>query len=60
MIFGYKLVMRSTGKTALYADIFTGKDIIDREEQEFLSHKYELREKQPQNRFYKLFIAWLF
>ena len=60
MIFGYKPVMRSTGKTALDADIFTGKDIIDREKQEFLSHKYELSEKQPQNRFYKLFIVWLF
>ena len=38
MIFGYKFVMRSTGKTALDVDISKGKDIIDREEQEFLSH----------------------
>ena len=60
MIFGYKLVMKSKGRTTLNADIFTSKDIIDRQEQEFLDQKAAREEKNPRNWFYKHFIAWLF
>jgi len=37
MIFGYKTVMKSKGKTALNADLHTGKNIIDHEEEKFLA-----------------------
>ena len=60
MILGYKIIMKSRGKTALNADIFTSKDIIDREEREFLDQKAANEGKQRRGWFYKHFVAWLF
>lgn len=60
MIFGYKIVMKSKAKTPLTADIFTGKEFIDQEEQEFLALKEARNIKKPRSWFYRNFIAWLF
>lgn len=60
MILGYKVLKKSTGKTPLTADIFTGKDEIDREEERFLARKEAQMESRPQGWFYNTFIAWLF
>ena len=60
MIFGYKIVMKSQGRTAMTADLHTGKDLIDQEEREFLAWKAEKLEKRPGSWFYRTFVAWLF
>ena len=63
MIFGYKIIMRPQRVRASTADLFTGKDKIDREEQAFLARRAEeaeLRKGKPwASRSYKL-ISWLF
>lgn len=60
MIFGYKLVTGTKGWTPLNADLFTGKDVIDREEEEFLAHKAMNRKGRPGGWFYRHFLSWLF
>ncbi|KAM0428556.1 hypothetical protein ACHAPT_006916 [Fusarium lateritium] len=63
LIFGHKLVTKSRGIKAHEVDFYTGKDIIDREEEEFLARKAALRESEGYKRgnwFYKTFVSWLF
>jgi amino acid transporter len=59
MIFGYKFCFRNSGIPASKADLFTGKDKIDREEEEFLRRK-ALKGLDHGGLFYRTFIAWLF
>ena len=62
MIFGYKFFMKTKGVTPMTADFYTGKDVIDREEAEFLAQK-EANKGTKKNRggwFYRTFVAWLF
>ena len=59
LIFGYKITMKSKRKTAMTADIYTGKDFIDNEEQEFLAQKAANERENPSGWFYRNFIAWL-
>ncbi|PNS14914.1 Proline-specific permease [Sphaceloma murrayae] len=63
LIFGHKWFTKSKTITPLECDLYTGKDIIDREEEEFLAAK-ALKEANENPRgmrwFYKTFIAWLF
>ena len=57
MIFGYKILMKNPGIKPLEADLFSGKDKIDREEEEFL------RQQGPNDEgswFYRTFVSWLF
>lgn len=59
LIAGYKIWYRNPGVKPLEADFYTGKDKIDKEEQEFIAAKAA---KAP-NRggwFYRTFISWLF
>lgn len=62
-IFGYKFIMKSKGVKPHEADFYTGKDVIDREEEAFLAHKAEQEiangGKKGGGWFYKTFIAWL-
>ena len=60
MIAGYKLFTRTPGWTPLNADLFTGKDVIDREEEEFLAQKAMNRKRRPGGWFYRHFVSWLF
>lgn len=60
MIFGYKLVTKKEGRTPLTADLHTGKDVIDREENEFLARKAAMRKQSPGGWFYRHFVSWLF
>lgn len=60
MILGYKLFTGTPGWTPLNADLFTGKDVIDREEAEFLAHKAMNRKGKPGGWFYRHFVSWLF
>lgn len=61
MIFGYKLVKKSKGIKPHEADLFTGKDVIDRQEEEYLAEKAAQSKNQVQRgRLYKLTLGWLF
>lgn len=63
LIFGHKLFTKSKGIKPAEADFYTGKDIIDREEEEFLARKAAKMESSGANRggwFYKHFVSWLF
>lgn len=63
MIFGYKLITKSPGVSPETADLFTGKDVIDQEEAEFLAKKsaeLELRKTKGKHLGWYRFISWLF
>ncbi|RMZ74813.1 hypothetical protein DV737_g5716, partial [Chaetothyriales sp. CBS 132003] len=63
LIFGYKLYTKSKGVKPHEADFYTGKDLIDREEEEFLAAKAAKEKDGVQakgNWFYRHFLAWLF
>ncbi|EKJ68477.1 hypothetical protein NXS19_002088 [Fusarium pseudograminearum] len=63
LIFGHKFITKSRGIKAHEVDFYTGKDVIDREEEEFLAAQAAKREAEGPNRggwFYKNFVSWLF
>ena len=62
MLFGYKFWTKCKGVKPHEADFYTGKDIIDREEEEFLAAKAAKQGDKKNRRgwFYKTFIGWLF
>ncbi|KAH8893861.1 amino acid permease [Thozetella sp. PMI_491] len=63
LIFGHKLVTKSRGLKPHEVDLFTGKDHIDREEEEFLAQQAAKLEAEGPNRggaFYQKFVSWLF
>ncbi|KAK2748967.1 hypothetical protein FQN57_007250 [Myotisia sp. PD_48] len=61
MLFGYKYWTKSKGVVAKDADLWTGKDAIDREEEEFLAQQAIKKEEQSQaSWFYRVFVSWLF
>ena len=59
MIFGYKFVTKTKGRTPMTADLHTGKDVIDREENEFLAWKAANKKSTRGGWFYRHFISWL-
>ncbi|GME43274.1 Amino acid/polyamine transporter I [Neofusicoccum parvum] len=58
MIFGWKWWHKTEGVKAEEADLWTGKDEIDREEQEFLAR--EAANRKEKRSFYDRFVSWLF
>ncbi|KAI0534657.1 amino acid permease [Xylaria digitata] len=62
LIFGHKLVTKSKGVRPHECDFYTGKDIIDREEEEFLANQAAKRAANPNygRSFYKKWVSWLF
>jgi yeast amino acid transporter len=60
LIFGYKLVVKSPRVKPSEADFYTGKDIIDRQEEEFLAQQAEKKKNVRGGWFYRTFVAWLF
>ncbi|KAH7133158.1 amino acid permease/ SLC12A domain-containing protein [Dactylonectria estremocensis] len=63
LIFGHKFVKKTRGYKPHEVDFYTGKDIIDNEENEFLARKAALKEARGPSRggwFYKTFVSWLF
>lgn len=63
LIFGHKLIKKTRGIKSHEVDFYSGKDAIDREEEEFLARKAALKEQNGPNRggwFYKTFVSWLF
>lgn len=64
LLFGHKLWTKSKGVKPHEADFYTGKDVIDREEEEFLAARAaKMEAKGGAGRgswFYRTFISWLF
>ncbi|KAL4777601.1 amino acid permease/ SLC12A domain-containing protein [Aspergillus nidulans var. acristatus] len=65
LIFGYKFTTRCKRVLPHEADLYTDKDIIDREEAAYLARQEAKRAAQGANHkqanwFYKTFISWLF
>ncbi|CAG8150640.1 unnamed protein product [Penicillium salamii] len=61
MIAGYKIVTKSKGVHPLEADLFSGKDEIDREEAAYLAAKEANAEQNAgAGWFYRTFVSWLF
>jgi amino acid transporter len=63
LIFGHKLVTKSKGVKPLECDFYTGKDIIDRQEEEFLAAQDAHKAEKGDDRgaaFYRRWISWLF
>lgn len=61
LIFGYKFATGAKGYKPEEVDLWTGKDIIDREEQEYLARKAVLDEQRGKGSwFYRTFVSWLF
>lgn len=58
LIFGYKLTHRNSGIRPENADLFSGKEAIDREEEEFL--KAQAAKQEGETGFYDRFVSWLF
>ncbi|KAI1282436.1 amino acid permease [Xylaria sp. FL0933] len=62
LIFGHKFITKSKGVRPHECDFYTGKDIIDREEEEFLANQAAEKAAHP-NRgrtFYRKWVSWLF
>ena len=61
MILGYKLIMKSKRVRPAIADLFSGKDKIDREEEEFLAQQAAKNQNKRRGPwFYRHFVGWLF
>jgi yeast amino acid transporter len=62
LLFGYKFWYKTKTIRPEMADFYTGKDLIDREEEEFLADQAAKRGMAGKNGswFYRTFVAWLF
>ena len=60
LILGCKMARRTKGYSPAQVDLYTGRDAIDKEEQEYLARKAAQRHVMPANWFYGHFVAWLF
>ncbi|KAL2832833.1 amino acid permease/ SLC12A domain-containing protein [Aspergillus cavernicola] len=65
LIFGYKFATRCKRVLPHEADLYTGKDAIDREEAAYVAAQEAKRAAQGENAtranwFYRTFVAWLF
>ena len=61
MILGYKLAMKSERVRPETADLFSGKDKIDKEEEEFLAQQAAKNQnKKGGSWYYRHFVGWLF
>ncbi|KAL4791174.1 amino acid permease/ SLC12A domain-containing protein [Aspergillus venezuelensis] len=65
LIFGYKFIMKSKRVLPHEADLWTDKDVIDREEAAYLAQQEAKRAAQGKsgeqaNWFYRTFVSWLF
>jgi amino acid transporter len=61
MIFGYKFIKKSHGVKPEDADLWTGKDVIDRDEAMWKEKEAEDKlNGKGQSWFYRTFVSWLF
>lgn len=61
LIFGYKFVTKCKGVKPEEADLWTGKEQIDREEAAFIAqHEAQMEKNAGSHWFYRKFVSWLF
>ncbi|PWY93236.1 hypothetical protein BO94DRAFT_532960 [Aspergillus sclerotioniger CBS 115572] len=61
LIFGYKLATKCKGVNPYEADLWTGKDVVDREEEAYARRRAMMEEKHERaGWFYRKFVSWLF
>ncbi|KAF2124246.1 hypothetical protein P153DRAFT_379761 [Dothidotthia symphoricarpi CBS 119687] len=63
LIFGYKFIMKTKMVKPHMADFYTGKDVIDREEEAFIAYEAEKKAANGGKNgswFYNTFVSWLF
>lgn len=60
MIFGHKILQKTKGIKPSEVDLYTGKEAIDQEEQDFVANRAAEKRTNPGNWFYRHFVAWLF
>jgi amino acid transporter len=60
LIAGYKIWYRQPGIAPHEADLFGGKEAIDREEEEFLRQQAAKAPGSKMHQFYKKWVSWLF
>ncbi|KAI1324853.1 amino acid permease [Xylariaceae sp. FL0255] len=60
LLFGHKLITKSKRVKAHECDLFTGKDIIDREEEEYIAREESEKAASGPQSFYKRWVSWLF
>lgn len=60
MFCGHMVWYKTHGVKPLEADLFAGKDKIDREEEAFLKWQAEQPEGTGMDKFYKKWVAWIF
>jgi len=60
LLFGYKFIMKSKGVKPSEADLFTGKDVFDRDEEYWKAVEHEKDAKRDGSWFYRTFLSWLF
>lgn len=61
LLFGHMIFTKSRGVKAHEADFFTGKDIVDQEEADFVElQKQRAAASTGWNKFYNRYISWLF
>lgn len=61
LIFGHMIIKKSKGIPARDVDFYTGKDLIDQEEIEFVERQKEIQATNTGwNKFYDRYISWLF
>merc|ERR1712093_964067 len=58
--FGYKFIKKSKGVKPAEADLFTGKDVFDRDEEYWKAVEHEKDAKRDGSWFYRTFLSWLF
>lgn len=59
LILGCKVMRQTKGHSPAKVDLFTGRDAVDKEEQEYLARKASQNPKRLADWFYKRFVAWL-
>ena len=61
MIFGYKFVKKTKGLKPHEADLFTGKDVIDADEKEWLQKEAEQKaSNKKMDKLYRNTLGYLF
>lgn len=60
MIFGWKLYHKTERVLPATADLFTGKDEFDRDEQEWIAYAESRREQRKMLKWYEKILGYLF
>ena len=60
LLFGYKFIKKTKGIKPHEADLFTGKDVFDRDEEYWKAVEHEKINKRDGSWFYRVFLSWLF